>query len=87
MNTVLSRGDVEKIQLATMEVLERIGVLVDDQDALSLLGEAGAHIDTKKRIARVPDYLVEEGVRKAPSTFILNSRGKHRYRIGSDKTY
>jgi trimethylamine--corrinoid protein Co-methyltransferase len=70
-----------------MEVFERIGVLVDDQDVLKLLDEAGAHVDTKKRIAKVPEYLVEEGVRKSPSTFILNSRGKHRYRVGGDKTY
>jgi hypothetical protein len=52
---ILSSGELYEIHLATLEILECIGVKV-----LRMLGEAGAHIDIKEKIAKIPRHLVEE---------------------------
>jgi trimethylamine--corrinoid protein Co-methyltransferase len=83
----ISRDEAQKIHYAAMEVLNKTGVLVDDPNVMELLKDAGAHVDVEKRIARIPEYVVKEGIRKAPGSFVLHSRGKHRYRIGEERMY
>jgi trimethylamine--corrinoid protein Co-methyltransferase len=77
---ILTSDDLYEIHLATLEILERVGVKVSEQKALRMLGEAGAHVDVKEEIARIPEYLVEEAVKKAPSGFTLFGRG-HGYKL------
>jgi len=84
---VLSRDQVEKIHVATIEILQRVGVLVDDKDALQLLADAGAQVDYRKRIARIPEELVTYGLKQVPNSFTLHSRGKHQYRIGGEREF
>jgi len=77
-----------EIHLATLEILERIGVKVPGPKALRILGEAGAHIDIMKKIARIPKYLIEEAIKKAPSGFILFGRDpKYKLRFEDRRVY
>jgi trimethylamine--corrinoid protein Co-methyltransferase len=71
---ILSRDDLDKIHGATMEVLERHGIKVLEPKALELLGDAGADVDRKTRMVRIPEDLVMETIRKAPSEFKMYGR-------------
>jgi len=86
--TILTSDELYEIHLATLEILERIGVKVSEPKALRMLGEAGAHIDDKEKIARIPEYLVEEAIKKAPSGFTLFGRdSKYKLRFEDKRVY
>lgn len=83
---VVSEDQVKKIHLATLEVLERTGVDVFAEEALALLGNAGAHINGNR--VKIPGWLVEESVRLAPSKVTLASRtGKRSLFLEGNNTY
>ncbi|UCE91809.1 MAG: trimethylamine methyltransferase family protein [Methanobacteriota archaeon] len=71
---ILSRSDLDDIHGATMEVLRRLGVKVLEPNALELFDEAGADVDRKTKVVRIPEGLVKETVRKAPSEFKMYGR-------------
>lgn len=61
-----------------LEILRDIGVLVRSPSVLNMLGASGAEIDRQKGIARIPEELVAEAVRKAPKRFRLCGRDPKR---------
>ncbi|MBE0518920.1 MAG: trimethylamine methyltransferase family protein [Thermoplasmata archaeon] len=71
---ILSRDDLDKIHGATMEVLRRLGIKVLAPKALELFDHAGADVDRKTRIVKIPESLVKETIRKAPSGFKMYGR-------------
>ena len=71
---VFTDDELREIHLATLEVLEKTGLFVEDEEALTIFGDHGATIDPKRKIARLPPYLVEDCIRTAPSKFILYGR-------------
>jgi len=66
--------ELEQIHMATLEILEKTGLLFDDDEALEVLDAGGAVIDKKSRIAKLPPYMVEDAIRSAPSTLLLAGR-------------
>ena len=78
MFQLLSKEQKERIHLASLKILEEVGVLIQSDAALKLVAGAGADVDAKKNIARIPQHLVNEALVKAPSTITMFSRdGKH----------
>jgi trimethylamine--corrinoid protein Co-methyltransferase len=73
---VLQPEEVEDVYSATMEVLERTGVKISHPRALELLDGAGARIDNN--VARIPDWMVKDALRKAPSRIVLGNRNGDR---------
>jgi trimethylamine--corrinoid protein Co-methyltransferase len=71
---ILGRDDLYRIHLATLSVLEDTGVAVYDNSCLELLREAGATVDDKKKIAMIPEHVVEEALRSLPSRIFLRAR-------------
>ncbi|MBC8443508.1 MAG: trimethylamine methyltransferase family protein [Deltaproteobacteria bacterium] len=71
---VLSDDEIDDIHLATLEVLEHTGLLIDDTEALEVLDGGGAVIDKENRTARFPSYLVEDAIRSAPASILLAGR-------------
>jgi len=61
---ILSRDDLYNIHASTLEILEKMGAKVYSDQALSILEEAGADVDRKERVARIPQHLVEEALKK-----------------------
>ena len=49
---VFSDDALEDIHLATLEVLQKTGVFVDDDDAMEVFAGAGATVDKKKKIVK-----------------------------------
>ena len=71
---VFTKDELYEIHLATLEVLQKTGLFVEDEEALEIFGGNGAIIDKQRKIAKLPPYLVEDAIRSAPSKFILYGR-------------
>lgn len=71
---VFAPADIQDIHLATLEILERTGVYLQCADALKIFDAAGADVDFKEHIVRIPQYMLEEAIRTAPSKFVLCGR-------------
>ena len=83
MLRLLSKGDIESIHEASLQVLEEAGIMVKNQAALQLLKETGCTVD--ENMVRIPSGIVEESLKKAPSSFELHSReGGIRRKVGDD---
>ena len=70
---VLTEDDLADIHLGTLEVLERTGVFVEDEEAREIFAGAGATVDDRK-VVRIPGHVVEQAVRTAPSKLRLAGR-------------
>ena len=85
---LLSREQVEAIHLSSLKILEEIGVMIQNETTLKLLTDAGADVDSRKKIARIPQHLAKESLVKAPSTIRLYSRdGKHDLLLEGNKVH
>ncbi len=81
---ILSKDDINGIHMASLEVLEQTGVLVKNSNALGILEDAGCIIDSN--IVRIPPNLVEDALKKVPSSFQLCTReGDRCFTVGGDE--
>ncbi len=70
------------------ELLWNPGVRVHYDEALELLGDAGASVDTASRVAKIPRSLAEKAVESAPSSFYLyNHDGEAVVHYGDDDVH
>ncbi len=72
--TMFSQDELFAVHCATLEVLHQTGLYVGSQEARELFDGAGAIIDNKTGIVKIPPYLVEDAIRSAPSTVYLAGR-------------
>lgn len=81
----LDKQEEELVHGASIETLREMGVLVRSPSVLKMLGTAGALVDEKKMIAKIPEEMVKDSLSKAAKEFVLVSRdGKHDLRIPID---
>jgi trimethylamine--corrinoid protein Co-methyltransferase len=66
MYRLLGRGEISAIHGAAMEVLERVGVVIQHEKALKTLEDAGATVDMKTKVAKIPEYLLQDTLQKSP---------------------
>jgi len=67
----LSRYQLLMIHMASLEILERTGLIIYDNNALSLLSENGAFVDFEKKSVKIPAFLVENAISAAPSKITI----------------
>ena len=85
---ILTEEEVETIHRGTLDVLETTGVRVEHDRALKLFADHGCKVDFENKRVRIPSYLVEDCVRKCPSSFALKARDpKYDLRIGGNNLY
>jgi len=72
--SVLSKGDLDAIHWATLDLLETIGIKIFSQKCLKILEQAGCTVDWKKSSALIPSHLVEEALRKNRASIRLCAR-------------
>jgi trimethylamine--corrinoid protein Co-methyltransferase len=72
----LNSDEEELIHIRSLEALSEIGVLVRSESVLSLLDDSGARVDRRKRIAWIPEGVVEDALEKAPSSFEMCARDR-----------
>lgn len=62
----------EHIHMASLEILERVGIDVHDEKARGILGDHGAEVNGLR--VRIPGYMVERSLRLAPAHMTLCDR-------------
>jgi len=70
---ILSDKQLEELHLATLQILEKTGVAFDCQEAIELLGNAGANVSNPNRV-KIPSYMVEQALRTVPRMITLYTR-------------
>jgi len=82
----LGPQECEKIHLASLEILQRVGIDVHDEKALNILVKGGALADGIR--VRIPEYMVANALATAPKTITLyNRKGQVAMRAGKYNTY
>ncbi len=82
----LGPQECEKIHLASLEILERVGVDVHDEKAREILVQGGAQADGLR--VRIPAYMVARALSTAPNTITLyNRKGQVAMRAGKYNSY
>ncbi len=71
---VLTQADIDRIHVAAVRGLERIGVKVGTAQGRKILKRAGATVDERTQIVKFPATLVEEILRKPPTHVVLYGR-------------
>jgi len=71
---ILSREEISDIHSASLEILKRVGCKIDDAEFLDLLKSVGAEVDLKCKVAKLPESLVEESLKKAGKVCRLYGR-------------
>jgi len=71
---ILTRDELDTIDFSTIYILEKVGILIDEPEILKILDDAGAIVDYEKKVAKIPEYLIREALRKAPSKYIACGR-------------
>lgn len=82
----MGQAECEKIHLASLEILERIGIDVHDQKARDILVEGGARADGLR--VQIPAYMVAKALSTTPKQITLYDRhGKVAMRAGGYNSY
>lgn len=68
---VLSDSDLHDIHVATLEILEEVGVRVEYRPALELMSDCGCRVDFKERIVKIPEHVLRKALSTTPSFFTL----------------
>lgn len=71
---MLSTDDLHRMHDAALEILERIGMLVEHSGARELLEDAGAAVDHDRNVVRFPSDLVEAKLAQAPRSITYHGR-------------
>jgi trimethylamine--corrinoid protein Co-methyltransferase len=71
---LLSIKDSQDIHLASLQILEKTGIFVEDRKARDLFGSCGARVDEKNDIVRFPAAMVEDAIESAPAKVTLDGR-------------
>lgn len=71
---VFTADELNDIHDATLEVLQKTGVFVEDATARDIFAGGGALVDEKTKVIRIPAHLVEDAVRSAPEVVLLAGR-------------
>ena len=84
---VLSDDQIEEILSASMEILERIGVKVEDEEGMRLLVDGGASsVDGK--VVKIPSFMVKSALATAPGRIVLAGRnGRRELVLEKDRIY
>ena len=83
----LTQKEIYKIHSTTVEILEKTGVKVFSEDALKLLSDAGATVDSKSKLVKIPENLIDEVVKKSPKCTTLYGRDpKHDVVFGDGRS-
>jgi trimethylamine--corrinoid protein Co-methyltransferase len=82
---VLSADEIESIHVASLRVLEEIGMDFLDPESREVLRAAGARVEPGSERVRFDRAMVEERIRTAPSSFTLHAPNPaHDLEIGGD---
>ncbi|MGD8848446.1 MAG: trimethylamine methyltransferase family protein [Anaerolineales bacterium] len=71
---IASAEFIARIHSDTLRVLEEIGVVFEDMDALQFMEANGCEVDFERKIVRIEPNLVESSLARSPAEFRLQAR-------------
>ncbi|HDP96395.1 MAG TPA: hypothetical protein ENN25_01720 [Euryarchaeota archaeon] len=74
----LSKDEEEIVHAQSLKCLDDLGVAIQSPSVLKMLDDNGANIDSKKGIAKIPEDMVNEAIKKAPKSIRLGARDPKR---------
>ncbi|MDH4123764.1 MAG: trimethylamine methyltransferase family protein [Thermoplasmata archaeon] len=81
----LEKNEEDIIHSQSIKVLAEIGIKVKSPDVRNMLKDAGASVDQKTGVVKIPESLVNESLKKAPHEFTLYGRdSKHDLHVPVD---
>ncbi len=84
---LLTKDQIEHIHRSTLEVLETVGVRILHDEGVELLKDAGCQVKNDN-LVHIPNWLVEECIRSAPSRItVYNRRGEEAMNLEGRKVY
>ena len=84
----LTGEEIYEIERVAFDVLEKVGIEIRQHEALRLLKDAGAAVDSNRMVAKIPPYLIREALRCVPNGFRLAGRDRKRpLRVEKGSTY
>ncbi len=83
--TVLSEDQIQEVQAASEEILERSGCHVLSQQALELCRNAGARVNETSGQVRFPRELLRELIAKAPRTYEIRGLDGIAHQVGDGR--
>lgn len=84
---LLTEEQIQETHRATLEILETVGVRAPHEEAVQLLRDAGCRVKDGDTVL-IPNWLVEESIRSAPSRISLYSRnGEEAMRLEGRNVY
>jgi trimethylamine--corrinoid protein Co-methyltransferase len=73
---VLSKDDIDTVQEATLRVLEKVGVIFEDEEVQKLFKREGAIVNGN--IVKIPPEIVKKAIEQCPSNVVLKARNPKR---------
>ena len=71
---VFTAADVEDIHLASLEILDRTGVLVESEEPIDIFADAGCRVDRATHIVKIPPQLVADALDSVRPSFRICGR-------------
>lgn len=69
-----TEADLDDLHNASLEVLERAGVLVEAEEALDIFADGGCRVDRETHIVRIPPEVVAKALQTSRRSFLLAGR-------------
>lgn len=83
---VLSQDEIIRIHEASLEILEKTGLIIESETVLKLLEENGCPVDYESKVSKFPRSVVEKALSTCPQTFpVLNREGGEAFVMGGGK--
>jgi trimethylamine--corrinoid protein Co-methyltransferase len=70
----LTNDNARDIHVASLEILESVGMACPSTKIMDIFQRAGAWVDVKEKRIRIPQSLVEESLKKAPKEIVFCGR-------------
>jgi len=82
---ILSKEKIEMIHEATLKVLEETGYIIKNKEVLDNFKKAGASVDYKKELVKIPRELVLNAIKTAPSKLTLYGKKNSKVELGKNE--
>jgi len=85
---VLTKDEIEFIHTSTLELIEKIGIKIDDDNTRKLFHEYGAEVDNKNNFVKIPESLIKEKIKLVPSSFkLFGPDGSYNFEINTNSIH
>lgn len=74
---VISSEEINDIHKTSLHILKKIGVKIHHNEIFDMCADAGAVVDKKRKVVRLPEGMVTESIRKAGKRHVLYGREAH----------